>query len=46
MAREYLAKALWGAAGTIGVMFKEEIVETLRHLARSVLNWLQHISIF
>lgn len=46
MVREYLAKALWGAAGTIGVMFKEEIVELLRHLASGVLNWLQHVTIF
>lgn len=46
MAREYMAKALWGAAGTLGVTFKEEIVDVLRHLAGSVLNWLQHISIF
>jgi hypothetical protein len=46
MAREYMAKALWGTAGTLGVTFKEEIVEVLRHLAGSVLNWLQHISIF
>lgn len=46
MAREYMAKALWGTAGTIGVMFKEEIVEMLRHLATGILNWLQHISIF
>jgi hypothetical protein len=46
MAREYMAKALWGTTGTIGVMFKEEIVGMLRHLASGILNWLQHISIF
>lgn len=45
VAREYMAKALWGTAGTLGVMFKEEIVELLRHLGRSILNWLQHITI-
>ncbi|HEX8240510.1 MAG TPA: hypothetical protein VF574_12290 [Allosphingosinicella sp.] len=46
MAREYMAKALWGTAATLGVTFKEELVEIMRHLARSILNWLQHISIF
>ena len=46
MAREYMARALWGMMGTLGFTFKEEIVETLRHLAGSVLTWLQHISIF
>lgn len=46
MARDYMAKALWGTAGTLGVTFKEEIVEALRHLASNVLAWLQHISIF
>ena len=46
MAREYMARALWGMAGTLGLTFKVEIVETLRHLAGSVLTWLQHISIF
>jgi len=45
LAREYIAKALWGTAGTLGVMFKEELVDMLRHLAVTVLNWLQHISI-
>lgn len=46
MARDYMAKALWGATGTVGMTFKEEIVEALRKLAGSVLSWLQHISIF
>lgn len=46
LAREYMAKALWGAAGTLGVTFKEEIVGMLRQVAGSILNWLQHISIF
>lgn len=46
MAREYLAKALWGAAGTLGITFKEEIVELLRKVATGVLNWLQHITFF
>ncbi|MFD1035489.1 hypothetical protein ACFQ15_12560 [Sphingomonas hankookensis] len=46
IAREYMAKALWGGAGTVGMIFKEEIVEALRHLAGSVLNWLQHIVVF
>ena len=46
MAREYMARALWGAVGTLGLTFKDEISDTLRHLAGNVLNWLQHISIF
>ena len=46
MARDYMAKALWGAADTAGVMFKEEIVEALHHLAATVLVWLQHVAIF
>ncbi len=45
LAREYIAKALWGTAGTLGVMFKEELVEMIRHLSVTVLNWLQYISI-
>lgn len=45
MAREYMAKALWGTAGTLGVTFKEEIVDMLRRLAGSILSWLQHIVI-
>jgi hypothetical protein len=45
LAREYVVKALWGTAGTFGVIFKEEIVQLLRDLARSVLYWLQNISI-
>lgn len=46
LAREYAAKALWGAAGTIGVIFKEEIVALLHRVAEAVLRWLQHITIF
>jgi ABC-type nitrate/sulfonate/bicarbonate transport system substrate-binding protein len=45
LAREYMAKALWGTAGTLGATFKEELVDLLRRLAGSILNWLQHISI-
>ncbi|WP_129793961.1 hypothetical protein [Sphingosinicella sp. CPCC 101087] len=45
MAREYMAKALWGTTATLGVTFKEELVEMLRHLAKGILNWLQQISI-
>lgn len=46
VAREYAAKALWGAAGSIGVIFKEEIVGLIRQVAGSILQWLQHIAIF
>jgi hypothetical protein len=46
LAREYAAKALWGAVGTIGVVFKEEIVALLHNLAEAVLRWLQHVTIF
>lgn len=46
LAREYAAKALWGTAGTIGVIFKEEIVALLHRVAEAVLRWLQHITIF
>ena len=44
LAREYMAKALWGVAGTLGVTFKEEITGALRHIAGSILIWLQHVS--
>lgn len=46
LAREYAAKALWGAAGTIGVVFKEEIIALLHRVAEAVLRWVQHVSIF
>jgi hypothetical protein len=45
LAREYAIKALWGTAGTIGVVFKEEIVALLRSVAEAVLRWLQHVTI-
>lgn len=43
MAREHMAKVLWGTVGTVGLRFKEEIVEALGNLAGIVLNWLSHI---
>jgi hypothetical protein len=46
MAREHMAKALWGAASTMGITFKDEIVGMLRHLGETILTWLQHISVF
>lgn len=46
LAREYAAKALWGGAGTVGVVFKEEIVAFLHRAAEAILRWLQHVSIF
>ena len=46
LAREYAVRALWGTVGSGLLIFKEEIVELLRRLASSVLQWLQNISIF
>ena len=46
LAREHAVKTLWGAVGTTGVVFKEEIVGLLRRVATSILQWLQHVSIF
>ena len=46
LAREYAVRALWGTLGSTGLIFKEEIVELLRQVARNILHWLQHIAIF
>ena len=46
LAREYAVRALWGTVGSTGLIFKEEIVELLRQVAKNILLWLQHISIF
>ena len=46
LTREYAVRALWGAVVPTGVVFKEEIVEMLRQVATSILQWLQHILVF
>ena len=46
LAREYTVRALWGTVVSTSVVFKEEIGELLRRVATSVLQWLQHVSIF
>lgn len=46
VARENMAKALWGAGGTLTVTFKDELVEWLRHAGSSILTWLQNIVVF
>lgn len=44
IAREHMVKALWGGGG-LATIFKEELVEWLRHVGGSILRWLQHIAV-
>lgn len=44
LAREWAAKALWGTVLGGGALFKEEIIELVRGVARTVLHWLQSVT--
>ncbi|WP_299048868.1 hypothetical protein [uncultured Tateyamaria sp.] len=46
IAREYAVKAVVGTVGTSAVLYKGEIVEGLRRVGATILQWLQQISVF